>query len=233
MDYRTVGGGGKPPVKTFSDNFVRANNRYLGSNYIPAIAFGSAQSLTTSVGIQTNQLQFSDSSVNQTQFYPECFVPIQGAPNLNGKAQFAKFTWATGNNVTGTRSLHCGVAVFISIDPALGFSCYSVEVQDETANQNFIVRKFTQVGGFTTLFTSTAGDVPNTGPATIELAVAPGATSVALSTFLNGALINTTVDSSTPILTGIPGLARVLWASTASPGTAVTTFSAFSIGPGR
>lgn len=231
MDFRTI--GGTLPKRTFTDNFTRANAAYIGNQYIAAMAFGSAQALTTSYNITTNTLQVTDNTVNQTQFYPECFVPIVGAPNLNGKAQFAKVTWKSGNNVTGTRSLHAGVACLISISPSLGFSCYTLEMQDETANQNIITRKFTQSGGYTTLFTSTAGDAPNTSPHIFELAVVPGATSTSILTFLDGTLINTTVDSSTPIITGVPGFCRPLYASSASPGTAVTIFSAFSIGPGQ
>lgn len=233
MDYRTVGGGGKPPVKTFSDNFTRPNASYIGPSYIPAMDFGSGQDMSTSYAIAANQLQVSDTTVNQTQFYPECFVPIVGAPNLNGLNQFAKCRWTSGNNVTGTRSLHCGVAVLVSISPSLGFSCYSVEMQDETANQNLIVRKFTQSGGFTTLFTGTAGTAPNSSPHIFELAAVIGPTSTTLITFLDGALYNTSVDSSTPIVTGVPAFCRPLYASTGSPGTSVTTFSAFSVGPGQ
>lgn len=231
MDFRTI--GGKQLIKSFTDNFHRGTVAYIGNQYIAAMAFGAGQALTTTFAITTNQLSIQDSTANQTQFYPECFVPIVGAPNLNGVSQFAKTTWASGNNITGTRSLHAGVAVLISINSTLGFSCYTLEMQDETANQNIIARKFTQSGGYTTLFTSTAGDAPNTSPHTFELAAVPGATSTTLKIFLDGVLLNTTVDSSTPIITGVPGFCRPLYASSGSSGLAVSTFSAFSVGPGQ
>lgn len=231
MDFRTI--GGNRLIKTFSDSFTRANATYVGPSYIFSAAFGATQNMTTSYGIGSNMLGVTDSTVNQTQFFPECLIPIQGAPNLNGKSQFGKITWVNGNNVAGTRSLHCGIAVLISISSTLGYSCYTVEMQDETSNQNLITRKFTQSGGYTTLFTGTVGSAPNSSSHVMELSAVPGVSSTVLKTFLDGVLINTTTDSSSPIITGVPGFCRPLYVTTASPGVSQQNFDNFSIGPGQ
>jgi hypothetical protein len=222
-------GGGSSIVNSFSDNFNRANAVSPGSNWLYTTPYANSQLMTTQFSISVNQLAIQDSTVNQNQNFPECIVPIVGAPNLNGLNQFSQFDWISGNSVTGTRDLFVGPAVCIGMLPASNFNCYLIELDDEVGSMQVILRKWT-AGAYSLLFVS--GNNAFAAGNTIKLnAHYNGISSVDLTISVNGTVLSTTRDNS-PLLTGIPGISRGLYVSTATPGSPTQTVDNFSCGPG-
>jgi hypothetical protein len=218
--------GGKPLTKLFSDTFHRANLANVGPNWVYlSDPEGLSRIHTTQYSVNANAWQAQDTTANQTQSYPECWVPY---PIINsavwGANQFAQARWLT-SNFTAARDFRCGVCVMAGITAAGDFQCYILEIDFTPQFQmlKYVAGSYTVLGSF--------GTPANNDVIKLDV-IKNGTTSNTLNCFQNGSNIQSFTDSTNPIQSGWPGLCRAVWNSGATPGTGSFTMDNVSCGVG-
>lgn len=218
MDFRTVGGGGGRKVaSTFTDTFIRPNSAFLGPTYMTGPSLGVVGT-GYGIGIAAQKAVFSASAVVPGgDFVPCNNYPLAVMPNFTtSRNQFSQIVLNALTGVVGTAIL-TGIGVLSGFPLLTGdYRQYVLEWGATDANplnnQWALVRTITSTR--VVLVTGAPGSAVPGQTLRLEARITAGV-SVELKSFVNGVLVNTTVDNSvsrTEI--GCPFFGRTVWLGT-------------------